>query len=275
MFKHFLDSFFYWTIFFYIMFQMPKNDDPGKVQLKTILKGSAAQAIRPAAMAGFKVAEFQMNPKATMDSAEDRLRAEVTSLQSQIATLKGEAENLKNKTEQEVKSAHDKGFQDGKTIGTTDGEKKAIEKWKTELAALQGSVAQTFESMAAQQKENFQKIESITTEIAIAIAKRIFCEEAIKNPNIMARILKETFAFLGQEEKLKVRLNPLDISSAQETESFWKPAMGSLKSVELVPDATIEKGGCLLESENGSSVDMRVQTVLGHIEETVRQIYSS
>jgi len=253
---------------------MSQNEDPGKVQLKAILKGSAAQAIRPAAMAGFKVADFQMNPKATLDSAEDRMKAEITNLQSQIATLKGEAQNLKNKAEQEAKNAHDKGFQEGKAQGTAEGEKKALAKWNTELAALQGSVAQTFESMAAKQKENFEKIESVTTEIALTIAKRIFCEEAAKNPNIIAKVLKETFTFLGQEEKLKVRLNPLDVNSAQETESFWKPAMGSLKSVELVPDNAIEKGGCLLESENGSSVDMRVQTVLGHIEETVRQIYN-
>jgi len=253
---------------------MSQNDDPGKVQLKTILKGSAAQAIRPAAMAGFKVAEFQMNPKATKDSPEDRLRAEITNLQSQIATLKGEAQNLKSKAEQDAKNAHDKGFQEGKNQGTAEGEKISTEKWKAELADLQGSVNQTFESIVAQQKENFEKIEGITTEIALAIAKRIFCEEAIDNPNIIARVLKETFVFLGQEEKLKVRLNPLDVKPANETETFWKPAMGSLKSIELVPDSTIERGGCLLESENGSSVDMRVQTVLGHIEETVKQIYS-
>jgi len=216
-----------------------------------------------------------MNPKATLESAEDRLRAEVTNLQSQIATLKGETENLKSKAQQEAKNAHDKGFQEGKTAGTVEGEKIATEKWKAELAALRGSVDQTFESLAAKQKENFEKIESVTTEIALAIAKRIFCEEAINNPNIIARVLKETFVFLGQEEKLRVRLNPLDVTPANETESFWKPAMGLLKNVELIPDSTIERGGCLLESENGSSVDMRVQTVLGHIEETVRQIYSN
>jgi flagellar assembly protein FliH len=254
---------------------MSQKEDPGKVQLKAILKGSAAQAIRPAAMSGFKVADFQMNPKATMDSAEDRLKAEITSLQSQIATLKGETENLKNRAAQDTKDAHVKGFQEGKTLGEQEGEKKAFAKWNVELSALQSSIAQTFESIATQQKENFEKIENSTTEIALTIAKRIFCEEAIKNPNIIARVLKETFAFLGQEEKLKVRLNPLDVNSAKGTESFWKPAMGSLTSVELVPDSTIEKGGCLLESENGSSVDMRVQTVLGHIEETVKQIYNS
>jgi flagellar assembly protein FliH len=272
MFKHRLNIF--WTVFSTFS-TMLKNEDPGKVQLKAILKGSAAQAIRPAAMSGFKVADFQINPKATMDSLEDRLKVEITSLQSQIANLKGETENVKNKTEQDIKNAHSKGFQEGKTLGKEEGEKKALEKWKTELANLQATATQTFESLATQQKENFEKIENATIEIALAVAKRIFCEEAAKNPNIIARVMKETFAFLGQEEKLKVRLNPLDVSSAEETESFWKPTMSSLKSIELLPDSTIEKGGCLLESENGSSVDMRIQTVLGHIEETVKQIYNS
>jgi flagellar assembly protein FliH len=254
---------------------MPQNEDPGKVQLKTILKGSAAQAIRPAAMSGFKVADFQMNPKATMESLEDHLKVEIANLQSQIATLRGETENLKKKTEQEAKNARDKGLQEGKALGTEEGEKKALEKWNAELAALRATATQTFESMAAQQKENFEKIEKATAEIAIAIAKRIFCEEAAKNPNIIAKVMKETFTFLGQEERLKVRVNPMDINSVKETESFWKPVMSSVKNIELLPDGAIEKGGCLLESENGSSVDMRVQTVFGHIEESVKQIYNN
>jgi flagellar assembly protein FliH len=253
---------------------MPQNEDPGKVQIKTILKGSAAHAIRPAAMSGFKVADFQKNPRAA-DSLEERMKLEISNLQSQIATLKGEAENLKNKAEQDIKNAQGKGFQEGKTLGVTEGEKKALEKWNSELATLQTNVTQMFESLATQQKENFEKIEKATTDIAIAIAKRIFCEETAKNPNIITRIMKEAFTFLGQEEKLKVRLNPLDIASAKETESFWKPVMSSLKNVELFPDSSIEKSGCLLESENGSSVDMRIQTVLGHIEESVKQIYNN
>ena len=252
---------------------MSQKEDPGKVQLKTILKGNAARSVRPAAMSGFKVADFQMNPKAAMDSAEDRLKKEIANLQSQITAFNGEKEDLRKKSEQDVKDAHGKGLKEGKDLGMAEGEKKALEKWNAELSALQVATAQTFESLAKQQRENFEKIENATVEIALAVTRRIFCEETAKNPNIIARVLKEAFTFLGQEEKLKVRLNPLDVASAEKTESFWRPVMSSLKSVELVPDGSIEKGGCLLESENGSSVDMRVQTVFGHIEETVKKIF--
>ena len=251
-----------------------EEKDPGKVNLKTILKGNAAHAIKSAALEGFKVADFQINPAARV-SLEDKLKQENSLLQSQIATLKGELANLKSKSEQDAKASHEKGIQEGKVLGAVEGEKKALETWKKELKALQESVNKTFENIAKEQKENFEKIENSTAEIALAIAKRVFCEEAAANPNILARVINEAFTFLGQEENLKIRLNPLDVSIAKEKESFWKPAMNSLKSVELVPDESIEKGGCLLESENGSSIDMRLQTILGHIEESVRQIYSS
>jgi len=249
--------------------------DPGKVQIKTILKGNAAQAIRPASMAGFKVADFQINPLATRETAEDHLKNEVSQLQSKIASLNAEIADFKKKNEQDSKAAYDKGIQEGKAMGTSEGEKKAFEKFNAELKGLQTATAKTFETLAAQQKENFKKIENATAEIAIAIAKRIFCEEAAENPNIILRTMKEAFTFLGQEENLKVRLNPLDITSAKEKESFWKPAMATLKSIELIPDESIQKGGCFLESQNGSSVDMRVETVFKHIEEAVKQIYSS
>jgi len=255
---------------------MPKDEEeqPGKVQIKAILKGNAAQAVRPAAMSGFKVADFQINPGAMVETAEERLKRELSVLQAQIATLNGEITNLKNKAEQDAKAAHDKGVKEGKSLGAADGEKKAIEKWNADLKVLQESVTKEIENLAVQQKEIFEKISSETTEIALAVAKRVFCEEAAQNPNIISRILKEAFAFLGQEEKLRVRLNPADIASAKDTESFWKPVMSSLKSVDLIVDESIEKGGALLESENGSSIDMRLQTIFGHIEEVVKRVYS-
>ncbi|MCL1957608.1 MAG: FliH/SctL family protein [Fibromonadales bacterium] len=250
-----------------------EEKDPSKVQLKTILKGNAAMAIRPAAMAGFKVADFQMNPS-SRETAEDRLKNEVAALQGQIATLNGEIANLKQKSEQDGKAKYDKGVQDGRALGAADGEKKAMEKFNTELKNLQASTEKTLESLALEQKENFEKIENNAAEIAIAVAKKVFCEEAAQNPNIIAKAIKEAFTFLGQEEKLKVRLNPGDVASAEKTEAIWKPMLNSLKSIELVIDNSIEQGGCLLESENGSSIDMRLETVWGHIEETVKRIYS-
>jgi len=252
-----------------------KEEQPGKVPLKAILKGNAARmAVKPAAMAGFNVASFQLNP-AARETLEERLKNEIAALQSQIATLNGETTHLKKKAEEDAKTSYDKGMQDGKALGIAEGEKKALQKWNEDLKALQADTTKTFEALVAQQKENFEKIENTTAEIAVTIAKRIFCEEVAVNPNIISRVLKEAFTFLGQEENLKVRLNPLDVPSAEETTSFWKPAMASLKSVEMIFDDTIEKGGCILESENGSSVDMRLQTIFEHLEESVRQIYSS
>jgi len=256
---------------------MPKQqeEDPGKVQLKAILKGNAAQAVRPAIMSGFKMADFQINPGAIVETLEERMKNEIAGLHSQITALHAEIANLKKKAEQDAKNSYDKGIQEGKALGANEGEKKALEKWDADLKALQGDTAKEFENLAAQQKENFDKINAATAEIALAIAKRIFCEEAAQNPNIISRVMKEAFTFLGQEEKLKVRLNPADIASAEATEPFWKPAISSLKNVELVFDETIEKGGALLESENGSSIDMRLQTIFGHVDEVIRQIYSN
>jgi flagellar assembly protein FliH len=256
---------------------MSKEDEeqPGKVQIKAILKGNAARAIKPAAMDGFKIADFQINPAATGESSEQHLKNEISQLQSQIASLNGELANLKQKSEFDAKMAREKGTQEGRGLGTVEGEKKALEIFNAELKKLRDATAKTFETMAAQQKENFGKIEKATAEIAVAVAKRIFCEEVAKNRNIIARAMKEAFTFLGQEENLRVRLNPMEIASAEEKESFWKPVMCSLKNIELIPDESIEIGGCLLESQNGSTIDMRVKTVFKHIEESVKQIYSS
>ncbi|MDR0516885.1 MAG: hypothetical protein LBH25_07570 [Fibromonadaceae bacterium] len=252
---------------------MERQEEPGKVPVKAILKGSAAQAVRPASMSGFKVADFQLNPSAK-ENMEDHLKNEVALLQSKVAGLNNEIANYKGKAEQSAKDAYNKGLQEGKALGQAEGEKKALAKWDENLKRLQAETARTFESLAVQQKENFENIRKASTDIAIAIAKRVFCEEVVQNPNIITRAMQEAFTFLGQEEKIRVRLNSTDISSAESGESLWKPVAGSLKDVELVMDNSMEAGGCLLESEKGASVDMRVQTIFGHIEETVKKLYS-
>jgi flagellar assembly protein FliH len=250
------------------------EEEPGKVAVKAILKGNAAQAVRPASMSGFKVADFQLNP-AAKETAEEYLKNEVSSLQSRVANLNGEIENSKKKSDQDAKAAHDKGVQEGRALGIAEGEKKALEKWEENLKKLQEEAVRAFETLAAQQREHFENLRKASTEVAIAVAKRIFCEEAAQNPNIITRAMQEAFTFLGQEEKIRVRLNSMDINSAEQTEALWKPIAGSLKDVDLVIDNTIEAGGCLLESEKGSSVDMRVQTIFGHVEESVRKLYSN
>ncbi|GHV14935.1 hypothetical protein AGMMS49938_11980 [Fibrobacterales bacterium] len=250
-----------------------EKDDSGKVGLKTILKGNAAHAIRPAAISGFQVADFQRNP-AAKETSEDSLKNEIAALQSQIATLNGEIANQKKKFEQEVKNARENGLAEGKVQGVQEGAEKALATCNAQIAELQGDTAQIFNDIAEQQKIMFAELRNATTEIALAVAKRVFCEEAVNNPQIIARVIEEAFTFLGQEEVIKVRLNPLDITNAEKTESFWRPIQNSLKSVELVPDEKIERGGCLLEAENGSSVDMRVQGVFSHIEERIKVLYA-
>jgi flagellar assembly protein FliH len=251
-----------------------EKEEPGKVGIKAILKGSSAGMVKPAAMSGFRVADFQANPRAK-ESSEDVLKKEISNLQSKIAVLNSEIADSHKKSEAESKAAHEKGVKEGKALGETEGEKKALEKWKGLLKTLQDETAKSLEKLTAQQKENFAKIESFCADIAISVAKRVFCEEAAQNPNIVSYVIKEAFTFLGQEEKIKIRLNPQNISYAEENESFWKPVLTQLKNIEFVFDEKIEKGGCVLEAENGSSVDMRVETIFRHIEEVVRQIYSS
>jgi len=252
---------------------MDKKDD-GKVPIKTILKGTAAQAIKPAVMSGFKVADFQLNP-AAKESTEERLKVEILSLQSKIATLNGEISNAAKKAEQDIKAAQEKGIQEGKISGYADGEKKAAEKMRASLKELQEESVKSLEAIGEAQKEYFAKIEHASSEIAIAIAKRVFCEEAAQNPNIITRIMQEAFTFLGQEEKIKVRLNPMDVTFAEQSESIWKPPSTQLKEIEIVFDNSVTKGGCMLEAQNGSSIDMRIETVFGHIEEVVKRLYNA
>ena len=66
---------------------------------------------------------------------------------------------------------------------------------------------------------------------------------------------------------LKLHLNPEDLREVELQKDQLKLSVGA-GHLELVPDARIEKGGCLLETEAGS-VDVRLPTLVSQAKEAL------
>ncbi|HJT24578.1 MAG TPA: FliH/SctL family protein, partial [bacterium] len=62
---------------------------------------------------------------------------------------------------------------------------------------------------------------------------------------------------------LKLHLNPEDVEEVEAQKEQLQLSVGA-GELEIVPDARIERGGCVLETEAGS-VDARLSTVVEQI----------
>jgi flagellar assembly protein FliH len=249
------------------------STETGKVGLKGILKGGSAQALRPAAMEGFRVADFHRDTHATQ-RPEDQLQAEVRRLENQLAQSKSEIAKLNDRLLKETKAAQSSGYQEGHFKGLAEGEKNAEDIWQAQIKVIRQDVAETLDNIALQHRQLFGALQDTCVELALGIAERVFCAEAECSQTLIHQVIAESFQYLGQEERLRIRINPLDLALSEKGESFWRPLAGNVQSIELVPDPRIERGGCLVEAEKGGSIDMRTQTLFANLAEAVRTAYA-
>ncbi len=250
------------------------GQDPGKVGLKGILKsGAQAHALRPAAMDGFQVADFHRDhsQKVRQDDAEQR---EIRRLEGELAQSKSEIARLQDTIAKETKKAHGEGLQEGHFKGLEEGEKNAEAIWMAQIEVIRKDTAEVLENLALQHSESAAALRGAAVELALGFCTRLFMEEVQHNPAVLTRVISEAFEYLGQEERLRLRVNPLDLTLAEKGGSFWRPLSSAVQAMEVVADARIERGGCLLESEKGGTIDMRVHTLLANMEAHVRAAYS-
>ena len=151
------------------------------------------------------------------------------------------------------------GFDDGYAQGFAQGHAQATlegQRQINEYIATQGNEAalqfgQLFESAQAQIAEQEQVMAKGVLELACELARQVLRHELSTNPNALQPVIREALGVLAIDSKAAlVRLNPLDQDVLAEV---LRTEFSGL-SLTLLADASVARGGCLVESA-GTVVD--------------------
>ena len=149
--------------------------------------------------------------------------------------------------------------QEGYAQGFAQGHAKATleaQRQMSDFIANQGRVvaqnfAQLFVAAQAQLADAEQVMARGTLELACELARQILRHELSVNPNVLQPVIREALGLLAAETKSAViRLHPLDVAALQD----GLRAEFAVMSLTLLADATVSRGGCLIESA-GTVVD--------------------
>jgi flagellar assembly protein FliH len=126
----------------------------------------------------------------------------------------------------------------------------------TDFIASQGQEAaqnftQLFASVQAQQADSEQVMARGVLELACELARQVVRQELSVNPEALRPVIREALGLLAIENKSAVvRLNPADLVVLEEA---VRAEFANL-SLTLLADATLTRGGCVVESA-GTVVD--------------------
>jgi type III secretion protein L len=181
--------------------------------------------------------------------------ASVVNATEEAARIRAQAEAdaaaLRSGAEREVEAARQAGFVEGREAGLA------------EVSALLLAARIRAEREVASKKD---------TAIALArrMAEKIVGRAIDLSPELMNQIVADALqACRARSGKLVLRVHPEDLASIEAGRPQWAARVESAVEVRLQPDATVEHGGCVVDTPSGR-VDARLQTQLEALERALR-----
>jgi flagellar assembly protein FliH len=103
-------------------------------------------------------------------------------------------------------------------------------------------------------------------EFVFQISEKVISTQVKINPEIITTIVRETLEVLIESQEVYIHIHPEDLSSIERYIHRQIEDGGRIPGVILVPDDTVEKGGCIAETKT-KFIDNQISSRLNLIVE--------
>jgi flagellar biosynthesis/type III secretory pathway protein FliH len=169
-------------------------------------------------------------------------------------------EVLEAERAREREEAYERGFQKG----IDAGRRQAMQELSPNLQASVKVVAEMEDFRGAL----LHQMQDNLTALALAVARQLMEREVKSEPAVVANLVRNALSHFPLDQKLRIRLNPMDLSSISMEQSGTQPPVSAGREVRWIPDEAISRGGCVVEGPE-RIVDGRVEGALERIYRTV------
>ncbi|MBZ5653735.1 MAG: flagellar assembly protein FliH/Type III secretion system HrpE [Acidobacteriia bacterium] len=142
--------------------------------------------------------------------------------------------------------------------GLREGDRRTREYFEQELTRLHKQTADLVSAFQKERSKYFSKVEVKLVQFALAIAAKILHREAQVDRMVVAGLVKIMLEQMQQGTSVIVRVRPED-------RARWTHYFEANSNLQVLEDATLAAGGCLLETELGTA-DMGLDAQLQEIE---------
>lgn len=167
---------------------------------------------------------------------------------------------VRREYEAKISAAYQQGFK--------EAEKVLREKINDELKEQISRFEQLFKNFSDEVENLGKTIESMVISLAVEIARKIVKKEIERDDNFVINQVKDAIKRVIGVERIKLRINPEDEKLIKELKPELLQIADSTHDIIVEPDPSIERGGCIIESELGN-VDARISTQFSLIENSL------
>ncbi len=214
--------------------------------MATIIK--AASLASPAAARNFAFDDLG-------DTADDHLERVRRQAAEILAGAEQEAIEIRRRAEEQ-----------GRAAALEAAELVLEEKVGRRLATLVLALQAAVDRMEAARAEWLAHWERAAIRLATGIAGRVIRREVERSPEITLTLVREALELAAGSADIQLRLHPRDLSALGPHVTQLAAELARLGRPEIVADASIEPGGCRIDTRHGA-IDQQFAAQLARIEQ--------
>jgi flagellar assembly protein FliH len=177
----------------------------------------------------------------------------------------------KEEAEKEVHLLKEAASETGRQEGLEKGRIEGFEKGKSEGQQTYSGLITKWDGLLKEttneRKKLLVEMKPILVDLLGEALHNCLKKEAKRHGQMVVEFVEEALKKAQDSVHLKLHLNPEDVEEVEAQKERLQLSVG-IGELELVPDARVERGGCLLETEAGS-VDVRLSTIVNQMTESL------
>ncbi len=186
------------------------------------------------------------------------------------------ATKAKEEAEKEAQALKETAVEEGHQQGIERGRQEGIEKGREEGRQAYAEAVKKWNDIAEgateERKRLLGEMQPILVELVGEALHKCLQKEAKRHHQMVLDLAQEVIKKAQDQVHLKLHLNPEDVEEVEAQKEQLQLSVGA-GDLEIVPDARIERGGCVLETEAGS-VDARLSTVVAQVKDSLKESMS-
>ncbi|NLE01801.1 MAG: hypothetical protein GX640_18200 [Fibrobacter sp.] len=248
-----------------------EGKDPATVGLRKIIrKKNDEQKDFPLRKIDFE--EFSSPDLKKKILTDDERR--ILQLEKQIADNKINYQKQIESLKKQVQDSYLRGKKEGYESGEKKGKEDSAALFDKRIEELQNKISTFFSTIEESKKQIINNSEHILTRLCVEMVKKIISTELSTRNDIILSVLKKALTYIGDRERLIIRIAPDDFETVSTKKDFWFPVSERLKDIIIEKDERITKGGCIVESNTGI-VDSRMGVLMDELFSIVEKTWDS
>lgn len=210
-----------------------------------------------------------------LSDAEDAAKAMIASSMEEAERIRAQAMQDANAWWQARRAEDDQyreevsrqGFEEGYRVGAEEAAKALALEWDGRMQEAQSVVSHAY----AAKESILAEAERFAVELSCSIAEKILAQELAKAPKLALKLFGQALSRRKEQGVIVLCVSPKQFAFVQAAKDELIASLDSQAELQIVPDATVTEGGCIVRSAFGS-IDARVDTQLEAIKQQLLRI---